>query len=499
MAYSFSYIINKAIEGDYQIFLIASICACIFLVIHLISEFVGELILNHSLEILNTLLRDIVAYNIFRDKYDLKIDSGQFLNLSATKINLLERNYFRNTFLLTKSLLGICASFALLIYISWLSLVTVLCFSVFVVVVPMIMTKKNQKAVEVANFENDNFLQHAKDAFNSYWTFWSLNITEKLVDQMTEGSRVLEKKNKDMKNVMSLNKFLNRSVLVFGQVSMVIIFSYYRYLNFLEGTGIIATLNTIGATYVFFGNDSIVAFTKILAHDKVIKQDYKKLAHDDYHKTRIHHIHKIEYKNLAFKYGEENNKSLKNFNLKIREGEKVLVRGESGSGKTMLIKHLFNPVGLDSGTIFLNNILVHNVDLRDKVAFISQDSILNKGSILENINVANQELSQKEIEKYFEMVGLGKFLKELPHGLETQIADNALTLSGGERQRLSIIRSLISNKDWYFVDEIISALDQENAKKVLDIFLKDKHKTVIMVSHKLDGYYLGLFDRIIDL
>ncbi|WP_156007239.1 ATP-binding cassette domain-containing protein [Spiroplasma tabanidicola] len=74
-----------------------------------------------------------------------------------------------------------------------------------------------------------------------------------------------------------------------------------------------------------------------------------------------------------------------------------------------------------------------------------------------------------------------------------------LNLSGGERQRLSIIRGLIVNKEWLFLDEITSALDEKTAFKVLDIFLKDKNKTIIMVAHKLDQNIVKQFNKVVKL
>ncbi|QBQ07621.1 ABC transporter ATP-binding protein/permease [Spiroplasma gladiatoris] len=97
------------------------------------------------------------------------------------------------------------------------------------------------------------------------------------------------------------------------------------------------------------------------------------------------------------------------------------------------------------------------------------------------------------------MLNLNNLLKTLPNGLNSEITDNVTNFSGGEKQRLSIIRGLLQNKDWYFIDEITSALDETSSNKIINLFLNGKNKTIIMVAHKLNESIYSKFDKILNL
>nr|WP_279585907.1 ATP-binding cassette domain-containing protein [Spiroplasma gladiatoris] len=137
--------------------------------------------------------------------------------------------------------------------------------------------------------------------------------------------------------------------------------------------------------------------------------------------------------------------------------------------------------------------------MRNTSTYIGQDIILSKGSILENLTLNKKDISEDQVFKFFEMLNLNNLLKTLPNGLNSEITDNVTNFSGGEKQRLSIIRGLLQNKDWYFIDEITSALDETSSNKIINLFLNGKNKTIIMVAHKLNESIYSKFDKILNL
>ncbi|AHB36456.1 ATP-binding cassette domain-containing protein [Spiroplasma apis] len=506
MSYSFSFIIDKAIENNFNSFLYWSGLSCFFIIMHLLLEYIGELILNSALTSLNTRLREIVAKNTFSDVYQLNLDSGEFINMNSNKISQIENNYFQSIFEITKCLLAIIVSFVLVIYISWIALMPILILSIIVTIIPFSMSKISQKAVNKTNEENDKFLQSSKDIFNSYWTYWTMNLSNKLIKDIKSNSLKLEKKNKRMKNIMSLSSFLNQLIIFLGQVILIIVFSYFYLKGFINSIGIITTLTTISATYVFFGNNSIRAFMKILSFKKVLKNDYKlinKTIVDNSRKNKeidsINDLQKIKYENLNFKFQNDNKFTVNNFNLEINKGDKILIRGKSGIGKTTLLKLLFNPIAKNSGEVYINDKKMAEKEIRNFASYVNQESILNKGTLYSNLVIDDNYENRQEVLNYFNLLNMKDLISKLPNGLDSMVEDNFSNFSGGERQRISIIRSLLSNKSWFYLDEITSSLDEKTASIIFDIFLNDENKTIIMISHKVNSDILKKFNKIIDL
>ncbi|AOG60042.1 hypothetical protein SHELI_v1c00870 [Spiroplasma helicoides] len=499
MTYSFSFIIEGVQEYDTSKFLISSIASCAFIIAHLLFEYFSQLILNQSIKLINTKLRVITAKNFFTENYKVSLDTGEFININSTKINQLADNYFTSIFDISRCIIAIIISYGFLLYISWIAMLAVMILSLLVLVIPMLMSKIGQKRINVANEENDKFLQTTKDTYNSYWVYWSMNQTNKLINQIVEGSKKLEVKNQKMKNVISTTRFLDEIVVFLGQVILIIFFCWMYWAGYIMNIGLIFTLNILSSVYCFFSSSSAKALMNIINHRKVYLSNYKQDNKINNNTVIGEDLKTIEFKNVDFKYKNSSNLIIEKFNLKINKGDKVLIKGKSGIGKTTLLKTLFNPSFRSNGQVYVNEQEVEAYDIRSLCSYISQDIVFSKGKLIDMLKIANESAEEKQVLSLFELLGLNQLLEKLPEGLNTKIDDNSSNFSGGEKQRFSIIRGLLENKSWYFLDEIISALDESSSNKVLDLFLLDNKKTVILVTHKIDDKYLSHFDKIINL
>jgi len=188
----------------------------------------------------------------------------------------------------------------------------------------------------------------------------------------------------------------------------------------------------------------------------------------------------IELKNIEVSY--ENKTIIKNFNMNIKKGEKLLVKGLSGSGKTTILKVILGFVKPDNGEIFYNQkrVTEKNIwEIRKNMCYVSQDVDFPKIEVLQIFkstfnyksnkdNILNLENLYLELEKY-----------KLDKAILTK---NVKMLSGGERERIGIIISKLLNREIYLLDEINSSLDSELRKIVVDDFSNSK-KTIIAISH----------------
>ena len=196
----------------------------------------------------------------------------------------------------------------------------------------------------------------------------------------------------------------------------------------------------------------------------------------------------IEIKALKFRYGTRR-LVLEDINLYIKKGQKVAFVGESGSGKTTLSKLLLHMYSAEGGEILINGNNIEDIQiekLRDRIAYIPQETFLFSGTIFENLTLGLDNATMDDIIDASKMAQAHDFINELPLRYETMLDENGANLSGGQRQRLAIARAMLKKPDILILDEATSNLDaitERALDKTINEFSKDK--TVIFIAHRL--------------
>ncbi len=217
----------------------------------------------------------------------------------------------------------------------------------------------------------------------------------------------------------------------------------------------------------------------------------------DYQKSSVfmpipQYIKNISFKNIYFKYEENNKYILNNIDFTINSGEKIAIVGENGAGKTTLIKLLCGLSKPTSGEILINDININSFDREAYYNIISavfQDYNLLPTSIGANVSISNNWDTNK-VKYALEQAGLWERISEFPLQLNTklnkQLYDEAVELSGGEYQRLLLARALYKNAPILILDEPTSALDPIAERKLYEKYNElTKNKTVFFISHRL--------------
>ncbi|MFZ2718641.1 MAG: ABC transporter ATP-binding protein [Candidatus Absconditicoccaceae bacterium] len=207
---------------------------------------------------------------------------------------------------------------------------------------------------------------------------------------------------------------------------------------------------------------------------------------------------KIEINNINFTYGDGKN-IFENLNLKIKSGEKIAIVGQSGSGKTTIIKLLFRFFDIQGGEILIDGQNISSVtqeSLRGSISMVAQDPILFHRSLKENISYGNPHASKEEIIAASKMARCHEFIMGLKDGYDTLVGERGIKLSGGERQRVAIARAILENKNIIVLDEATSSLDSESEKLIQDAMDEVlRNKTAIVIAHRLST--IMKMDRII--
>jgi ABC-type multidrug transport system fused ATPase/permease subunit len=196
----------------------------------------------------------------------------------------------------------------------------------------------------------------------------------------------------------------------------------------------------------------------------------------------------IEFDHIAFGY-DPAVPILTDVNLKIEPGQFVGIVGPTGSGKSTIVSLIPRFYDVQSGTVYIDGHDVRDYKLkalRDQIGYVLQDTVLFRGTILDNIAFGRPDATKEEIIAAAKLANAHDFISEMPLGYDTMVGNRGSTLSGGQRQRIGIARVMVRNNPILLLDEPTAALDSESEKLVIDALKKlMKGKTVIAIAHRL--------------
>ena len=197
----------------------------------------------------------------------------------------------------------------------------------------------------------------------------------------------------------------------------------------------------------------------------------------------------IEFKDVSFRYDDDDRTVLDHINLKVPKGHTVAIVGQSGSGKSTLVDLIPRFYDVTDGSVLVKGRDVRDVkvaDLRGLMGNVNQEAILFNDTFRNNIAFGNENATMEEVERAARIANAHDFIMATPDGYDTMLGDRGCRLSGGERQRISIARSILKNPDILILDEATSALDNESERLVqeaLDRLMT--HRTTIVIAHRL--------------
>ncbi|MFM7511505.1 MAG: ABC transporter ATP-binding protein [Bacteroidota bacterium] len=207
------------------------------------------------------------------------------------------------------------------------------------------------------------------------------------------------------------------------------------------------------------------------------------------------------FKNVNFTYPETGIHALKQINIHIKQGERVLVMGKTGSGKSTLLQLILRYYNTELGGIFIGDTNIANTDLlnyRNQIGYVPQDSFLFSDTIAANISFGQEGVMQQAIEWAANAAAIDTEITQFPAGYQTLVGERGVTLSGGQKQRISLARALVKKPMLLLLDDCLSAVDSSTEQKIATHFTTHlKGVTQILVSHRVHAHLD--FDRVIIL
>jgi len=199
-------------------------------------------------------------------------------------------------------------------------------------------------------------------------------------------------------------------------------------------------------------------------------------------------VGEIQFKDVRFSY-IENEEVLKGISFEVKAGETIAIVGATGAGKSTIINLLSRFYEIDSGSISVDNINIKDFtlkSLRNEIAVVLQDVFLFADTIMSNITLNNENITEAEVIEAAKQIGVNKFIETLPNGYYYNVKERGVMLSSGQRQLIAFLRAYVSNPSILVLDEATSSVDSYSEQLIQEATDKiTKGRTSIVIAHRL--------------
>lgn len=199
----------------------------------------------------------------------------------------------------------------------------------------------------------------------------------------------------------------------------------------------------------------------------------------------------IEFQDVSFRYPTSDRNAIEGVSFQVEPGQRIGIAGESGAGKTSVIKLLLRFYDPQDGSVMVGGSDLREMSLdqlRSQIAVVSQDTYLFHGTVIDNLRFGKPDATQSELEEAARLANAHEFIERLPNGYDTVIGERGVRLSGGQRQRIAIARAVLRDAPILVLDEALSAVDAENEhiiQAALDRLMENR--TTLVIAHRLSS------------
>ena len=440
-----------------------------------------------------------VSKDLYRKITDLpaksfeEIGVGEFINRLYTDPDRVMSLLQSLVKLVSKSLVVLFV-FGLCFYISfWLGL-EVLIFGIIMGIISYKFFPKIKNTQQEIKKDSDMYVKDATENITGIREIKALGIKkniEKLifskVDSLFNKSAKIRKYEVAYYNLNNFIYFILQFIILLS-CGYLVIQGEIAYSIFIVIESYIWRIDEVVESISDFG----VNYNKVKVSLNRIDEIINNRLYDDekFGKKKINNLKGIiEFKNVSFKYSNDEDEVLKDLNLKLVPNKKQAIVGRSGNGKSTIFNLLLRYFDSTKGKILIDGINIKSLSedaLRNSVSIIRQSPFLFNQSILDNFKLVKEDVTLEEVRSVCRRAYIDDYIISLPNGYDTIIGEGGINLSGGQKQRIAIARTLLLNTKIILFDEATSALDnesQEYIKKTIDDLTKDH--TVIIVAHRL--------------
>ena len=419
-----------------------------------------------------------------------KKSSSEYLNIQQSIIPIFTSNLMGLLQLLGDLIIACFITIFLFLKNPIIFMMMVLIIGVIIYCYDLFVKNKLIKAGENSNYYSAKMILNIKEALRGFKEFKVFNKENKVIRNLEINSNLYASAQTNINFLNWIPRYLVEIIIIISLVIFVIVvhFLYNGDIQiFLPTMGVFA----IGAVRLLPIARNISYILNRLNSSKNsidIIYDLLKNYKKDFNKNiKIKKFKKIELNNIYFKYDNEGKNIFSNFNLSVENGQKILIHGDSGKGKTTLLNIILGFLKPIKGNIvFNNNTVTSKHNIWQNMAYLPQDVFIIEDTLEKNITLG-ENVNSKNYTKFKNSIkksGLNFLINDLPNGIKSFIGENGMTISGGQKQRIALARAFYFEKKILILDEATSSLDQNSENEIYKQIEKLNDITLFVISHK---------------
>ncbi len=421
-----------------------------------------------------------------------EISNAVYYSTLTIDINILENKFYLPCFSIFEKSLLLFFSCVYVYYINSKVLFILLIFAIPLTLIPKTISNKiNNYNIEYLE-ANEAMLNEVEDILNARTVVKEFNVGNHFI---VKANKTFEKIIKQLMKLLKIQYLAEAGIDSISFIAFLVTNFYSLYLfsnqliTFGEVTAIVQLSNTI-----FWPLQVIIEQINLINSTKTQRNKIKEMTKSEENlKNEVNQNWKTIHVNLMdIKYNEKI--IIKNPTFVIKKNDKVLIKGENGSGKSSFLKTIANYLSNNAGYYKIDGI--SSSDISSLCTYVEQTPIIFDTTILENICLG-EKFSEQKINKVIENTNLKELIKN--KGYEYKCGKNGENLSGGERQKIHLARALLRNKDFLLLDESFSSIDSKSRMEITEKIFSNCDLTILCVSHVDELEIMKYFNRVIDI
>lgn len=451
------------------------------------------------------IIRDLVFKSLRRlcpAKMDTK-NKGQLISIITADIELLEVFYAHTISPVLIAFFHTLIFFIILYKIHWKYALCLLVFHIVLgIIIPTLTQKIGERLGDNQRRNLSNLNLSILESLKGIKEVINFSMQDERMEEVDSLTRDLNRSSKKLSNNMGNNFATSSTIILIANIVFILVGARLYMageVNFLNLIFPIAIfISSFGPTSALasLGNNLVLTFA---CGKRVMSLLREVPAVDEVTNKNEVSYEKIDLTDVEFSY--DDTELIKDFNLSSRLNQVVGLEGKSGCGKSTVLKLIMRFFDPKEGKISLNELNLKDINsrnLRDNISYVAQESHLFKGTIRENLLVANESATEIDLIEATKKANIYDFIMSLDHGFDTEIVKDKALLSTGQIQRLALARMFLRDSKLYILDEPTANIDAYNEGIILKSLYEEKDdKTIFISSHRKST--LRICDKIINM
>ena len=437
---------------------------------------------KNKVKMLGTLKYREYITQIIRNS-ESRIQESEYISKLNNDGNQIE-NAIELIFNLIDAILYVISAFVGLMILHWgIAIASLVIFSLNLIL-PRLLKKKSEENERLRSQNSENYLRNLTD-----FLYNKKGILTRLLDKE---NLIYEQKKNKINNTTSLIETIPSFGSLIGQDSLMLLAIVLIYFKIVI-PGVILSVGNLSGMLFSHLSKFIKNIVKVKGINRLVKDNCVLFEKIDESSKEIEN-YDIKIKNLSFSYGDK--KVLNNIDLEFKFGEKYIIIGPSGTGKTTLFNLLSKSIENYSGEIYLGDHNYKNLNaytIHKSIGYVTQKTHIFNASLKDNITLFDNEYSELHYKKAIKNSQVDEFIIDDDQVIEK----NGNNLSGGQNQRIAIAREIIHGHKIILFDESTNSLDKAKNLEIIK-YLTSLDQTVIFIAHNVSEEIINNFEHVID-